>query len=47
MFNPDDILSRVRQQPFVPVRIIISSGQQFDILHPDTIPILFSSAAAT
>jgi hypothetical protein len=37
MFGPDDIQSRLRQQPFVPVRIIISSGQQFDVFHPDLV----------
>jgi hypothetical protein len=37
MFNPDDILARLRQTPFVPVRIIISSGQQFDVFHPDLV----------
>lgn len=37
MFNPDDILARLRQKPFVPLRIIISSGQQFDIFHPDLV----------
>ncbi len=37
MFTPELIQSRLRQQPFVPVRIIISSGQQFDIFHPDLV----------
>jgi hypothetical protein len=37
MFNPDDIQARLRQSPFVPVRIIISSGQTFDIYHPDLV----------
>jgi hypothetical protein len=27
----------LRQSPFIPVRIIISSGQTFDILHPDLV----------
>ena len=35
MFSSDDIQRRLRQSPFLPVRIIISSGQTFDILHPD------------
>jgi len=34
MFSSDDIQRRLRQSPFIPVRIIISSGQTFDILHP-------------
>ena len=37
MFNPDDIQQRLRQSPFTPVRIIISSGQTFDIYHPDLV----------
>ncbi len=37
MFNSDDIQSRLRQQPFVPVRIIINSGQTFDVFHPDLV----------
>jgi hypothetical protein len=37
MFSSDDIQRRLRQSPFIPVRIIISSGQTFDILHPDLI----------
>ncbi len=37
MFNPDDIVLRLRQRPFVPLRIIISSGQTFDVYHPDLV----------
>jgi hypothetical protein len=37
MFNSDDIQRRLRQSPFISVRIIISSGQTFDILHPDLV----------
>jgi hypothetical protein len=37
MFSSDDIQKRLRQSPFIPVRIIISSGQTFDILHPDLV----------
>jgi hypothetical protein len=37
MFSPDDIQRRLRQSPFLPVRIIISSGQTFDIFHPDLV----------
>ncbi|MGW8256548.1 MAG: hypothetical protein ACWGMZ_03585 [Thermoguttaceae bacterium] len=37
MFNPDDIQNRLRQSPFTPVRIIISSGQTFDVYHPDLV----------
>jgi hypothetical protein len=37
MFSSDDIQKRLRQSPFVPVRIIISSGQTFDVYHPDLV----------
>jgi hypothetical protein len=37
MFNADDIQSRVRQRPFVPVRIVTSSGQIYDVYHPDLV----------
>jgi hypothetical protein len=37
MFSANDIIARLRQTPFVPVRIIISSGQSFEIYHPDLI----------
>ncbi len=37
MFSYDEVKSRVRQQPFVPFRIVTSSGQMFDIFHPDLV----------
>jgi len=37
MFSSDDIQARLRQSPFLPVRISISSGQTFDIHHPDLV----------
>lgn len=37
MFSPEDIQNRIRQRPFVPLRIVTSSGQAFDIYHPDLI----------
>ena len=37
MFTADDIHARVRQTPFVPVRIVTSSGDTFDVYHPDLI----------
>ena len=36
-FTAGDILSRIRQQPFVPLRIVTSAGQPFDIYHPDLV----------
>lgn len=37
MFTPEMIKERVRKQPFVPVRIVTSAGQAFDVYHPDMI----------
>jgi len=37
VFTPDSIQNRVRQQPFVPLRITTSAGESFDILHADLI----------
>ena len=37
MFTADDIHKRIKSQPFVPVRIMTSGGQSFDVLHPDLI----------
>lgn len=37
MFTANDISSRVRQQPFVPMRIKTSNGEAYDIHHPDLI----------
>ena len=39
MFTADDIQARVRGRPFVPLRIITSAGQTYDIYHPDLIMI--------
>lgn len=37
MFNADDIQARIKEQPFVPVRIVTSSGQMFNVYHPDLV----------
>jgi len=37
MFNAEIIQSRLRQSPFVSMRIIISSGLTFDVYHPDLV----------
>ncbi len=37
MFRPDDITSKLREQPFRPFRIIASEGQRFEIRHPDLV----------
>ncbi len=37
MFSADDIQARLRERPFVPVRLITSSGQSCDITHPELV----------
>ena len=37
MFTPQMIQGRLQVRPFVPLRIIASEGQQFDITHPDLV----------
>ena len=37
MFRPEEILARLREQPFIPLRIIASEGLRFDIPHPDLV----------
>lgn len=35
MFTAEDIRDRVRKQPFVPLRITTSSGESFEVYHPE------------
>jgi len=37
MFTPEEVQSRIRARPFVPIRIVTSSGQMFEAYHPDLI----------
>jgi hypothetical protein len=37
MFTADDIQARVRERPFVPLRVVTSSGESYDLHHPDLI----------
>ena len=37
MLTVEDIRARVREQPFTPIRITTSSGETFDVMHPDLI----------
>ena len=39
MFTATDIHARVKSRPFVPLRIVTSSGQSYDITHPDLVVI--------
>ena len=37
MFRAKYIHDRMRQQPFVPARFVTSSGQAYDVYHPDLV----------
>jgi hypothetical protein len=37
MFSADDIQTRRCEQPFIPLRVVTSSGQMYDITHPDLV----------
>jgi hypothetical protein len=37
MFSADDIQNRLREKPFVPLRVVTSSGQSYDITHLDLV----------
>jgi hypothetical protein len=37
MLRPEDILARMQEHPFRPVRIIVSEGLRHDIYHPDLV----------
>jgi hypothetical protein len=37
VFTENDFKARIKQQPFVPMRIVTSSGQTFDVHHPELI----------
>jgi hypothetical protein len=37
MFSADNIQARLREAPFIPFRIVMSSGQSYDIGHPELV----------
>ena len=37
MFTAADLHARITERPFVPLRIVTSSGQSYDITHPDLV----------
>ncbi len=37
MINSNDIQQKLDERPFVPFRVIMSSGQFYDIKHPDLV----------
>ena len=50
MINSADIQEKLKERPFVPFRVIMSSGQFYDINHPDLVLIgkrhLFAGTAS-
>ena len=37
IFTPHSVKARLREQPFKPVQIVTTSGQTYDIHHPDLV----------
>lgn len=37
MFTPEDITVRLKVRPFVPLRLVLSTGQTYDVFHPDLV----------
>lgn len=37
IFTPANIQARLRDKPFVPVRFVTTTGQTYDIYHPDMV----------
>ena len=37
MFTANSIQARLKEHPLVPVRIVTSSGQSYDVTHPDLV----------
>jgi hypothetical protein len=50
MLTGNDVRDRLQQRPFVPFRVVMSSGQFYDIYHPDLVLVgkrhLFVGAAS-
>lgn len=37
MFTAEDVHKRIKETPFTPVRIVTSSGERYDLYHPDLV----------
>ena len=37
IFTHDDVLARLRDRPFQPMRIVTTTDQHYDIYHPDLV----------
>lgn len=40
IFTSDHIRARVRKQPFVPLRLVLSTNQTYDVRHPDAMLVM-------
>jgi len=36
-FTADDVQARIRERPFLPIRFVTTTGQTYDIYHPDLV----------
>jgi len=37
IFTPDLVKARLREQPFIPLQIVTTTGQTYDVHHPDLV----------
>ena len=37
IFTPQNVRDRLREQPFVPVQLVTTTNQTYDIYHPDLV----------
>jgi len=37
MFTSQEVRERIRKQPFVPIRFVTSSGEHYDVHHPELV----------
>ena len=43
IFTPESVQARLREQPFKPVQIVTTTGQTYDIRHPDLVLVTLES----
>jgi len=37
MFTGNELYARIKQRPFVPLRLMTSDGESYDVYHPDLV----------
>jgi hypothetical protein len=42
--TPNDLKSKLREQPFQPFRIVMDSGQSLEVRHPEFVQVTMSAA---